>query len=123
MEKSKKTELGRKGEEEAMLFLRQEAKLKIRHRNWFSGHRELDIVAEDDNFIVFIEVKTRTSEEIEDPKEAVTINKQKNIICAAEAYYEEFDIEKDSRFDIVSVLIRDNKAIIEHTEDAFTPLW
>jgi len=59
--------------------------------------------------LITVEVKTRTSEEFESPKEAATIPKQKRIVKAADAYIQEKNIDLECRFDIVSVLIHGSK--------------
>lgn len=114
-------DLGNQGETLAANFLVEKG-YKILHRNWVSGKKELDIVAEDGGMLVIVEVKTRSTETWEHPKEAITNGKIKNIVNAAEAYIFEFDIMKETRFDIVSVIPqRDGSFRIEHIEDAFLP--
>lgn len=114
-------DLGNQGETLAANFLVEKG-YKILHRNWVSGKKELDIVAEDGDMLVIVEVKTRSTETWEHPKEAITNGKIKNIVNAAEAYIFEFDITKETRFDIVSVIPqRDGSFRIEHIEDAFLP--
>lgn len=112
--------LGQKGEDIAADHLRKKGYI-ILHRNWKSGKRELDIVAEYKDFIVFVEVKTRADDYQMHPRNAVTSEKQRSIIYAAEGYIQRYNINKESRFDIVTV-ISDGKSIeIEHIEDAFYP--
>jgi putative endonuclease len=112
--------LGHEGEELAREHLLKKG-YKILHRNWKRGKREIDIVAENTDFIVFIEVKTRTDDYHMHPRHAVTSEKQKSIIFAAEKYLEIYNIDKESRFDIISIL-SDGKSIeVEHIEDAFYP--
>lgn len=114
-------DLGNQGETLAANFLVEKG-YKILHRNWVSGKKELDIVAEDGGMLVIVEVKTRSTETWEHPKEAITNGKIKNIVNAAEAYIFEFDIMMETRFDIVSVIPqRDGSFRIEHIEDAFLP--
>lgn len=114
-------DLGNQGETLAANFLVEKG-YKILHRNWVSGKKELDIVAEDGDMLVIVEVKTRSTETWEHPKEAITNGKIKNIVNAAEAYIFEFDIMMETRFDIVSVIPqRDGSFRIEHIEDAFLP--
>lgn len=114
------TESGQIGENTASIFLESKG-YKVKHRNWRFRQKEIDIVAETEKLIVFVEVKTRSSLLFEHPKEAVTKNKQKNIIDAADAWWSIYNPDKDSRFDIVSVLLSDNGAkVIDHLEDAFT---
>jgi putative endonuclease len=112
--------LGQKGENEAVLFLK-EAGYKIRHRNWRSGKRELDIVAETENYIVFVEVKTRSDNYLLPPSKAVTDQKEKLMIYAAESYIKRYELDKESRFDIISVISKGDTFKIEHTENAFYP--
>jgi len=112
--------LGQKGEELAQQYLIDKG-FEIRHLNWRHKKNEIDIIAEKNNLLVVVEVKTRSNDYFENPKEAVTRKKQKFIITATEAYIIEFDVDLEVRFDIVSVLISNNKSEIEHIEDAFQP--
>ena len=112
--------LGQKGEDIAADHLRKKG-YTILHRNWKSGKRELDIVAENRDFIVFVEVKTRTDDYRMHPRNAVTSEKQRSIIYAAEGYIRIYNINKDSRFDIVTVISVGKSTEVEHIEDAFYP--
>ncbi|MGE0089948.1 MAG: YraN family protein [Bacteroidales bacterium] len=111
-------ELGKEGEERAAQFLINGG-FKIKNRNWRFGKNEIDIIAEKENRLVIVEVKTRTNDYFENPKEAVTKKKQRFIIKAAEAYIEQFNINLETRFDIISILNQNGKIEIEHIEDAF----
>ncbi|MCK5170529.1 MAG: YraN family protein [Bacteroidales bacterium] len=110
--------VGKKGEEIARSFLLENGFI-IRHLNWRYKKNELDIVAEKNNLLVVVEVKTRTSEYFENPREAVTIKKQKFIITATDAYINEFNINCETRFDIIAVSLLMTETKIEHIEDAF----
>ncbi|OFX86004.1 MAG: hypothetical protein A2W99_16640 [Bacteroidetes bacterium GWF2_33_16] len=110
--------LGKEGEEQALRFLVSSG-YKIRHKNWRYKKNEVDIIAEKNNLLIVIEVKTRTNDYFESPKEAVTKKKQRFIIKATEAYIQQFNIDSETRFDIVSVIIRNGNSEIEHIEDAF----
>lgn len=112
--------LGKKGEEIAKQYLVEKG-YKIRHLNWRHKKNEIDIIANKNNLLVVIEVKTRTNDYFENPKEAVTKKKQKNIINATEAYINEYDINLETRFDIIAVTLSNNKKEIEHIKDAFQP--
>ncbi len=114
-------ELGIRGEKIALEYLKNKG-YRIERLNWRFQKAEIDIIAWHKNYFVIIEVKTRSSTTFENPKEAVTLNKQKHLIRAAEAYILEKNIEKECRFDIVSVLIQGAKVEIEHIEDAFYPI-
>jgi len=113
-------ELGDLGEDIAVEFLQTKG-YKILNRKWHYGHKELDIVAMDKGMLVIVEVKTRKSDYWEEPKDAVKRKKQKNMVDAADAYVQEFNIDAEVRFDVVSVLIQGQKHVIEHIEDAFYP--
>jgi putative endonuclease len=112
--------LGHEGEEMAREHLAKKG-YRILHRNWKSGKREIDIIAENKDFIVFVEVKTRTSDFHMHPRHAVTSEKQKSIIYAAETYIARYNIDKESRFDIISIISNGKSIEVEHIEDAFYP--
>jgi putative endonuclease len=117
---SESQSLGEKGENEAVGFLRK-AGYNIRHRNWKSGKREVDIIAENNDFIVFVEVKTRSHDFWEHPQNAVTNEKQKSIMFAAEGYIKKYDLDKESRFDVITVIAKGETYEIDHVEGAFYP--
>lgn len=112
--------LGNEGEDLVVEYLAGKG-YKIKHRNWHFGHKEIDIVAMDKEMLVIVEVKTRTSNYWEDPKEAVKRKKQKRLIEAADAYVQNYNINAEVRFDIVSVILQGSNKTIEHIEDAFYP--
>ena len=114
-------EVGKKGEDLAAYYLLKLG-YKILVRNWRFNHKELDIIATKDNYLVFIEVKTRTVNGIERPQDAITLRKQKKLIIAANAFIEQKNINMDARFDVISVILDGNKHEIEHIDDAFYPL-
>jgi len=113
-------DLGQKGEELAVEFLKQ-AGFRILFRNWKWGKHEIDIIAENKDFVVFTEVKTRTDEYRMHPLSAVTKDKQKSIILAADGYIRKFNIDKDSRFDVITIIKKGEEFEIDHIEDAFYP--
>jgi putative endonuclease len=114
-------EIGERGELIAQRLMADKG-YKIEAVNWTFQKAELDIVCKTKTEIVFVEVKTRTSRYFENPKDAVTRKKQKNIIRAAHAYIEQANCDLEARFDIVSILLEGKKEEIEHIEDAFYPL-
>ena len=85
MSTNRKIDLGKLGEEIACKYLQQEG-YKIVYRNYRTRFAEIDIIAEKNNILSFIEVKTRTSQKFGEPVEAVTLAKQKKIHRCAEAY-------------------------------------
>ena len=93
---------------------------KILETNWRSGHKEIDIIAKDENIIVFVEVKSRTNDIFAKPEDAVNFKKIKNIVRAANTYLISHNIENDSRFDIITLLLMTSGEYkIEHIKDAF----
>ncbi len=111
---------GNEGELQAQLYLKQKG-YQIRHVNWRAGQLELDIVAEKDGWLIVVEVKTRSTDYFEHPKEAITKKKIKNIINATEAYIFKYNWDGETRFDVVSVIKEKNGFRIDHLEDAFLP--
>lgn len=118
---SESSSLGRKGEDLAVSFLSDKG-YRIRNRNWKAGRLEVDIIAETDEFIVFVEVKTRSEDFLQSPQDSVTREKQRSLVLAADSYIKWFDIAKQVRFDVITVVARGQTLTIEkHIEDAFYP--
>lgn len=117
---AKHTELGKKGEEIAAIYLMGKG-YNILERNWRFGRDEIDIIAEFDKFLVIVEVKTRSTSYFGKPEESVTEKKQRFLIRAANEYVNQKEIDKEIRFDIFSIVIESNKQTINHIEDAFYP--
>ncbi len=115
------TELGAFGESMAERFLINKG-LRIIDKNVRFKKWEADIIAEDGDKLVVIEVKTRQTAEIGEPWRAVTKAKQRQIIQVANFYVSQHQIDKDTRFDIVSIVHNSYRTNIEHIEDAFYPL-
>jgi len=111
-------ELGKEGENRAINYLTQHG-YKILHTNWFFEKLELDIVAEENGWLVIVEVKTRSTETFEHPEEAITNAKIRRIVTAADAYIHTFQIDLPTRFDVVSVIPTRNGYRIDHIIDAF----
>ena len=112
--------LGIKGEEIAAEHLKKSG-YKILFRNWKWGKNEIDIVAEKDNTVVFVEVKTRTDEFLGGVASAISTEKQKSIIYAAEGYIRRFGVDKESRFDVLTIIMSGETPSIDHIENAFYP--
>ena len=112
--------LGQKGENLAADYLKK-AGFKILSRNWKWGKHEIDIIAENKDLIVFVEVKTRTDDYQMHPVTAVTTEKQKSIIYAADGYLQRYNIIKESRFDVITFIKTGESYQIDHIEDAFYP--
>lgn len=116
---SKHNETGVKGEQIAEKFLLEKG-YEVLHRNWCSGKKEVDLIAEKGDVVVFVEVKTRTTTGFGFPEDAVDYRKQAFLKEAATAFLDEFPAYKKLQFDIVSIhLASDRIKEIVHFEDAF----
>jgi putative endonuclease len=113
-------DLGQKGEDLAVDLLKK-AGFKILFRNWKWGKNEIDIIAENQDFIVFAEVKTRSDDFQMDPVTAINRQKQRSIIFAATGYLKKFKIDKEGRFDVITVVQSADSYKIDHIEGAFYP--
>ncbi|WP_312902862.1 YraN family protein [Chryseobacterium taichungense] len=112
-------DLGKKAEELAAEFLLKNG-YKILARNFRFQKAEIDIISEKDNFIIICEVKARSNDVFNLPQEAVNKRKIKLLVSAADHYLKEFNINKEVRFDIISVLPdKQGNLSIEHIADAF----
>jgi putative endonuclease len=115
--------LGQKGERIARRFLRRNGMIILAQsmRNQFG---EIDLVAADQNTVVFIEVKTRSSDVAGTPAEAVDPEKQRHMTQAALSYLRRHRLlEHRARFDVVTLIWSQNQSLptIEHIADAFSP--
>ena len=111
--------LGEEGEKIAVRYLKSKGYI-VYQTNWRFGKLEIDIIADDGQELVFIEVKTRSSEIYGRPEEAVDDSKETAILNAADIYVRDFNLEVEVRFDIISVLMNKNKSKICHIIDAFS---
>lgn len=93
----------------------------IRDRNWRVGHKEIDIIAQKDGVIAFVEVKARKSDRYGDAIEAVTDQKIRHLVSAAHAYVRYHRIDLPIRFDIISITGEPGQQKVEHIEEAFYP--
>lgn len=117
---AKHYDLGKQGEEIAANYLAGKG-YQIIERNWRFGKDEIDIIAEHDNFLVVVEVKTRSSSFYGNPEEAVDEQKQRFLIRATNEYVNQKEIDLEVRFDIFSIIIESNNQTINHIKDAFYP--
>ena len=117
-------DLGKWGEDEAALYY-EDRGYEILERDWKVGKRDIDLIAltEDKDTLVFVEVKTRQNNDLQEPEEAVYVKKMRNLAIAANAYVKLHGLDMDVRFDIISVIGKCSCVeSIECFEDAFNPL-
>jgi len=114
-------DIGNRGEDLAVAHL--EAKgYTVLALNFRSGKNEVDVIAQQGDLIVFVEVKTRTSSFFGEPFHAVSRDKQRRTIAAANAYMEKHGVMLEARFDIISIIINQDRHRIDHLEEAYYPL-
>ncbi len=117
------------GEKKAARFLRARG-YKIIKRNFSSYGKEIDIIAQNKDFFVFCEVKSRKTNEkmikkYGRPADAVNYYKKKNLIAGAKIYLATHKVSKEIRFDVIEVFLSETKKgklcldEIHHIKDAF----
>lgn len=113
-------ELGRMGESAGARYLDARG-YTILHRNWRCEAGEVDIIAQDEHYLIFVEVKTRRTNELGSPAEAVTSERRKRYERIASHYLHAAECDfMPIRFDVLSIEASpDNKAYIRHYLDAF----
>ena len=111
-----KIKLGKEGEQLAANFLIA-CGFEVIHRNYRHSHAEIDLIVRREDWLIFVEVKTRSSSAFGEPEEAVTAKKIRMIYNAAEEYIYSIDWKGHVRFDIISIKLG-NPPEIQHFEDA-----
>ena len=97
-------ELGKWGEDLAVDYLQRKG-YTIAERDWKSGHRDIDIIAYDENgTLVFIEVKTRRNRLFGDPEDAVDYRKLRSLQSSMNHYIKYRRINVEVRLDIITVV-------------------
>jgi putative endonuclease len=94
---------GKWGEDLAVAYLEKKG-YTIVERDWKSGRRDIDIIALDDDVVVFVEVKTRRNRLYGEPEDAIDYYKLQNLQQAISHYVKFRNIRQDIRFDIISVV-------------------
>ena len=116
---STRADLGRSGEEVATRFFKSRS-FAVLGRNERLPGGELDLICRRGSLVVFCEVKTRRTGYFGEPSEAVHHAKQARIKrLAAQWLARERPGPVDIRFDVVSVIVRHGRTLIEHIPDAF----
>ena len=95
--------IGRIGEMWARLYLKFHG-YTILAQNFRTRAGELDLIAKENDCIVFVEVKTRTNQAYGTPAEEVSYHKQRHMIRSAEYYLMKIDTETACRFDVIEVM-------------------
>lgn len=114
---------GKNGEDRVAAFLRKQG-LTIAKRNYQCRFGEIDIIAESQEYIIFVEVKTRKENSFVSPAQSVDARKQQRIIITAEDYISKTRCEKQPRFDVAEVTVHKNtdgteRYSLNYIENAF----
>ncbi len=116
-------EFGAWGEQVAEEHLRRKG-YSILERDWHYGHKDIDIVAyeDDTNTLVIVEVKARQSEDFIPALHAVTLQKEKNLIGAAYAFAKYTGhFFQSIRFDVITIVGNETDYKLEHYPGIFRP--
>jgi putative endonuclease len=114
-----KKDLGKKGEDKALQFLKKKG-YRIIEQNYVCDLGEMDIIAKEKDSLVFVEVKTRTSMAFGPPQLAVTPFKQRQLSKVALHFLKEKNLKDiKARFDVVAILFPPEEEKIELIQNAF----
>ncbi|MDA9235036.1 YraN family protein [Polaribacter sp.] len=111
-------ELGEKGELLAIDYLIKN-EYQILEVNYRFLKAEVDIIAQKENVLAVVEVKTRSSDYFGNPQDFVNPKKIKLLLSAIDNYVIERDLDVEVRFDIIAIIHQKNTTKIEHLKDAF----
>jgi putative endonuclease len=114
----KHNEFGKLGEQKAVDFLVENG-YEIKYKNYRYLKAEIDIIAQKANILAIVEVKSRSSDFLENIAETVNQKKIKLLVLAADYYVTENDLDVDVRFDIITILKKGKQFQLEHLKDAF----
>jgi uncharacterized protein (TIGR00252 family) len=115
---SEHSQMGIWGEEVAAEYLQDQGYI-ILERDWHSDHRDIDIIARQDEVVVFVEVKTRRNTDFGSPERAVDWKKRCNLRYAINHYMSYQKIDSPTRFDIITVVgtLGTPHPTVNHLED------
>lgn len=112
-------ERGKWGEEQATKYLKEKG-YQIIKRNQRTPYGEIDIIAEQEKILIFIEVKARSSEKFGNPEDAVTRNKQERIRRSSLWWIQENKyFYNEIRFDVIGILRKGNQWEFKHWVSSF----
>lgn len=111
-------ELGKKGEQLAVEYLIKNG-YTILDKNWRFQKAEIDIIAQKDNILAVVEVKTRSSDYFGDPQDFINPKKISLLVNAINEYVISKDLDVEVRFDIIAIIKTKKETKMEHLEDAF----
>ena len=114
-------ELGQKGEATAVNHLIAKG-YRILDRNYRWKNAELDIICLKDDTLIIVEVKTRSTSIFGEPHSSVNRSKQRQLIKVTNKYIEHKKVNREVRFDVISIVLNNGSMNLKHIENAFYPL-
>ena len=111
-------ELGEKGEQLAVDFL-IDNKYTILERNYRFNKAEVDIIAQKEDVLAIIEVKTRSTSAFGNPQDFVKPKQIQRLVTAVDHYVSSHKLDVEVRFDIIAIVKQNKQFNIEHLENAF----
>lgn len=111
-------ELGKNGEDLAIDFLLKNG-YEIIARNYTYQKAEVDIIAQKENTLAVVEVKTRTSADFGDPQQFLKPKQIQRIVKAVDEFINSNDMDVEVRFDIIAIVLNKKGMSLEHLENAF----
>ncbi len=115
---AKHNEFGKKGEQLAEEYLRNKG-YSIREKNYRYLKAEVDIIAQKGDVLAIVEVRSRSTNFIENIQDTVTKKKIQLQILAADYYVTHFELDVEVQFDIITIRKEKNNFIINHIENAY----
>ncbi|HEX7122066.1 MAG TPA: YraN family protein [Gemmatimonadaceae bacterium] len=93
---------------------------RVLQRRYRNGHRDIDLIAERDGLVAFVEVKARSGEQFGDPVEAVNWKKRNELARSAMTWIDRHGKPGEQyRFDVIGVLVTGERVRVRHVENAF----
>ncbi|WP_417884782.1 YraN family protein [Zunongwangia sp.] len=115
---AKHNEIGKQGEELAVDYLKNKG-FTILERNYRFKRAEIDIIGFKDEFLVAVEVKTRSTTYFGDPQDFVKSGQIQRLVMAINQFAEQRSIDAEIRFDIIAIILHKTTPQIQHFENAF----
>ncbi|MEM9077604.1 MAG: YraN family protein [Bacteroidota bacterium] len=109
---------GHEGEQIAKDFLIEKG-YKILKQNYRYDKAEIDILAQINDILVVVEVKSRTTDFLEDISQSINPSKIKRLVKAADHFVVEHDLDVEVRFDVIIILKKQQDHEVKHLENAF----
>lgn len=120
METESKQRTGQMAEDLACRYL-VERGFTIRDRNWRFKHKELDIIAQKDNILHVVEVRSRREPAPEDPALSIDRNKRRRVLAATQAYISFHRLDLEAQIDVISIIFTAREAKINYIPNAIYP--